>query len=214
MRTCLCTIVQSVSIDLFGVFLPVFTGDKMLASLYGGVLTGIGLGLIHSHNSTIGGSDLLAKFIYSKTSRLSLGNINITMNIIVILTYTVICYPLNSINDIMEAILYAIVIQVATFFVLDAYLTGMDKSNVAFIITKKPEEVSDEIMRTMNRGLTAIDSVGTYSKEHRTTLLCAVRSRDVITLKKILQIADPDCFMILTNTKEILGHNFKNLAKR
>lgn len=180
-----------------------YSENPLLAALYGGVLSGLGLGLVFSRGATTGGSDILSKLIHMKSDRWSIGRINLTVNALVILASSLIYQSI-------EAALYALVIQYVSSSVIDGILIGMDNSSAAFIITNNPQAVSDAILTSLNRGVTGLTGTGMYSKEARATLLCAVRGHEVTALKKLVIQADPDAFVILTNAREVLGRGFKS----
>ncbi len=204
-RTAFATVVSSLLIDALEGVLKPFTDDALLSSLYGGVMMGIGLGLIFGRGATSGGSDIIAKYFQKKTGR-SIGNVNLIINIAVILAATVIYRK-------PEAALYAIIIQFCSSTIVDSILSGMDNAVAAFIITADPERVSGDILETMRRGVTAIEAQGMYSGSKKSTLLCAVRSHEVMTLKKVVASADAEAFMIMTNAKEVMGTGFKQYGQ-
>ncbi len=208
-RTLVATVAISLLLDglrpLVETYRLTYTQNPMLAALYGGVLSGLGLGLVFSRGATSGGSDILSKLINSRLEHLSIGRINLVINGVVILISAVAYRS-------VESALYALIIQYVSSSVIDGILIGLDNASAAFIITRQAKEVADAILTHMHRGVTALSGTGMYSQEPRVTLLCAVRSHEVTFLKKTILAADPDAFVILTNAREVLGKGFKSFG--
>ena len=203
LRTLTATFAVSVALDLGAPFLPAYEGNELLAALYGGVLMGIGLGLVFSRSGTMGGSDILARLINVKWSHISLGNINLVINMTVILAASLIYQS-------TDAALFAIIVQYISAAALDTILSGLDNANSALIVTEKPADLSSALMQRLRRGVTNLPGTGMYTGKERHTLLCVVRSHEITELKRILREQDPDAFVIISPTREVLGHGFKS----
>ncbi|MDR3208114.1 MAG: YitT family protein [Oscillospiraceae bacterium] len=207
--TLLATVSVSLMLDAFRPLVAqwrlVYDANPLLAALYGGVVSGLGLGLVFSRGATSGGSDILSKLLHNKFEHLSIGRINLVLNAVVIVISAV---AYNSI----EAALYALIIQYVSASVIDGILVGMDNASAAFIVTRQSAAVSEAILQNMRRGVTALSGTGMFSREPRATLLCAVRSHEVTVLKKTVMAADPEAFVILTNAREVLGKGFKSFG--
>jgi uncharacterized membrane-anchored protein YitT (DUF2179 family) len=206
LRTMFAVVVSSLAVDLLPPVLPEFIVEEtLLASLYGGFLMGLGLGLVFARGATSGGSDIVSKLIHRKKSHMSVGRLNLVINFVIIAASAVVFRN-------AEAVLYALIVQFVSSATLDAFLNGMESATAAFIITGKPKEVSEAVMRQMKRGTTAVPATGMFSGESKTILICAVRRHEMTALKKHIVEADPTSFMILTNANEVLGRGFKSLS--
>lgn len=205
--TLIATVVSSVLLDVLdGVsFLPRYGGEEIMGALYGGLLMGAGLGTIFSRGATAGGSDILSKLIGARTD-FSLGRINLVLNAVVII-FAAIIYKS------MEAALYAMVIQYVSSVTIDGILTGMDNSSTALIITHDPDGISAEVLSKMKRGVTMLSGKGMYTHSPRATLLCVVRSHEVTSLKKLVMKQDPEAFVVMLSTREVLGKGFKSYGQ-
>ena len=104
----------------------------------------------------------------------------------------------------------AVILSYISSSVVNSILIGTDLSNGAFIITEKPQEMSEAIIAQLHRGVTAVQATGMYTHKDKTMLLCAVRRHEAIALKRIIAETDPDSFMLLSNVQEVLGQGFKN----
>lgn len=200
-RTLLATVIMSVMIDAVA-FLPPFTGDKLLASIYGGVLSGVGLSLFLCIGVTTGGSDLLARILQRRFPFLSVGSIIMGIDVVVV-AVTAIVY-----RDINTA-LYSVVVIFLTSLVLDKILAGLDFAKLGVIVSDNGAELSREICKELERGVTFLEGKGAYSDKSKNVLLCVVKPVDVFYLKRIIHTKDPKAFVIFVSASEVYGEGFK-----
>ncbi len=207
-RTIFATIMSSVLIDFFSAHLSALTptDNPLLICLYGGVLSGAGLGIVFAQGATTGGSDILAKFVHRKLEHVSIGRINLIINAVVIVISA-------AIFQRAEAALYAMVVLFVSSSVIDAILSGQDHASAAMIVTNHPEEVTKGIFTTMRRGCTGFPTKGMYTHAEQQTLLVAVRNHELAQLKRAVVSADPEAFVILLNAREVLGRGFKSYGQ-
>ena len=199
-KTIISTVAMSAAIDLLA-FLPSITDDRLLSSIYGGVLSGLGFSMIFWGGATSGGSDLLAKII-TKYNKMSMGKMILIIDGIVI-TFSAIVY-----NDINSA-LYSIISLYISTHLIDVILTGFDFARATYIITSKPHEMSQMIMNELKRGVTLVKSTGMYTKNDRDMLLVVVKPKETPRLKEIIKAVDEDSFAIMTQATEVFGMGFK-----
>ncbi|MGN0342305.1 MAG: YitT family protein [Roseburia sp.] len=175
-------------------------GDYMLASIYGGVLTGTGLALVfYAHGST-GGTDLLAAILQCKFRRWSVAQILQLLDGVIILA-GIFWFG-------WRAGLYAVIAVVITSELTDTILEGTRYARAVFVITNKSREVSQAIMNGIHRGVTGIDAVGMYSGESHRMLYCVVSKKQIVDLKQVIAACDPEAFVIVTDAREVLGEGF------
>lgn len=197
--------------SIFGTFvlsiwlyaLPVFpftSWDLLLASVFGGALMGIGIGLVFMGEGTTGGTDMVAALVQSRVKHYSVAQIMQVIDGAVVLL-GVFVFGLNS-------ALYAIIAIFITTKVTDSLLEGMKFAKIAFIITNYYEEVSQAIMESMDRGLTGISARGMYSNEEKTMLFCVVSKKQIVKLKELVSEVDPKAFVIVSDAREVLGEGF------
>ncbi|MDR1158141.1 MAG: YitT family protein [Oscillospiraceae bacterium] len=205
-RTLAATVLSSLLLDalapLAARWALTYSDNPLLAALYGGVLSGAGLGLVFSRGATTGGSDILARLLRLKWERVGLGRLNLIVNAVVVLISALVYRSL-------ESALYALVVQYVTSVVMDSVLMGQDNAAAAFIITRDPARVSDALLHTLGRGVTSLSGTGMYSREARAALLCAVRGHEITQLKRLVAEADADAFLIVMSAREVLGRGFK-----
>lgn len=175
-------------------------GDFTLASIFGGVLTGIGLGLIFWANATTGGTDMVSALIQIKMRHYSIAQILQVMDGIVVLVGL---YVFG-----LQPTLYAVVAIFIVSKVTDTMLEGMKFSKAAYIITERYEEVAQAIMTELDRGVTGLEARGMYSGERKCMLYCVVSKKEIVMLKELIAKIDKNAFVIVGDVREVLGEGF------
>lgn len=175
-------------------------GDAMLAAIFGGVITGIGIGFVLLAKATTGGTDMVAALIQKYARQYSVVQILQVIDGMVVLAGL---YVFG-----LKPALYAVVAIFITSKVSDALLEGLKYSKAAFIITDHYQEVSRAIMEQLDRGLTGLEATGMYSGNHKTVLYCVVSRKEMVELKDLVVEIDPHAFVIVTDAREVLGEGF------
>lgn len=203
-KTIIATVLISVMVDFLYVFLPVYRGNTILVSLYGGVLAGFGLAVIFLRGGTTGGTDIIARLIHLKFPHFSMGRIILVLDFLVISLAAVAFQSL-------ESALYAMIAIFTASKIIDNILYGADKGKVLMIISEKPQELAQEIMLNLARGVTIIDGVGAYSSKRKEIIFCAVRRNETARLHKIIRDVDKLAFTVALEAGEIIGEGFKKI---
>lgn len=183
-------------------FLPAYTEDMMVASIFGGGLTGIGLGIIFIRGIVTGGTDLLGKIVKLKFPHISLGTLLMIIDFVVIFIAGV--YYKD-----MKYALYPIVTIFISTIVINKMIDGLDIARVAFIVSKVPEEISQAVIEKLDRTTTILKGRGGYNKEEMEVIMCTVKIQQLPKLKKIVSEIDPKAFMVVNTASEVLGEGFK-----
>lgn len=203
-KTVIATALQSLLIDLAAFFLPHYSGDRLLAALFGGVLSGLGLALVFMRGATTGGVDIIAKLINLRYSHISIGRLIMILDAIVVAAAAVVYRNI-------ESALYAVVMIYVQSKAIDAVLFGMDKGRVLLINSRKHEQIAQQIMDKMHRGVTVISAKGAYSNQNQPILLCAVRPYESAALRAIVREIDKTAFMVSLDAGEVVGEGFKEM---
>ncbi|NBH71285.1 YitT family protein [Clostridiaceae bacterium] len=182
-------------------FVPQYVGDKLISSVFGGILVGVGMALIFMRDSTTGGGDILAKLLQKRFPYMHTGYALMVVDMVVIGASVLVFGKL-------EAALYGLISMVATTQTIDALLYGMNKGAMVLIHSEKNREIADEIMERLNRGTTFFKSVGGYSKKEGETLLCVIDRKQFYLVKEIAYAHDPRAFVVVSETKETYGEGF------
>ncbi len=201
-KTAVATVFISVSLDIFEVFLPTPKIDLILASVFGGILMGLGISLIMLRGSTTGGVDIIAKFINRKFSHISMGRIMLTIDAFVV-GISALVYK-NT-----QSALYSVVSLYAASKIMDLLLYGADKGKVIYIISHKTQDIVSEIMTVVNRGVSIIDITGGFSGGKRQMIMCTVRINEVALVLKNARKHDNNAFIVVAEAGEIIGNGFK-----
>ena len=175
-------------------------GDYMLSAVFGGVITGIGIGFVLLAKATTGGTDMVSALIQKYVRHYSVVQILQVIDGMVVLAGL---YVFG-----LKPALYAIVAIFITSKVSDALMEGMKYSKAAFIITDYYKEIADAIMTQLDRGLTGLDATGMYSGDKKTVLYCVVSKKEIVGLKDIVAKIDPKAFVIVTDAREVFGEGF------
>jgi uncharacterized membrane-anchored protein YitT (DUF2179 family) len=195
-------LVTSVFVELLKPHLGVPTHDLLLASIYGGIVAGIGMGIILRARGTSGGTDLVARLLH-KYLPVTVGQGLLGADFVVI--------SLAGVVFDAELALYALLGLLATSTVIDLVQEGLSYAKAAFIISRFPEEITKAVFEELGRGVTALQAQGMYTKEQRTMLLCVVGKTEESRLKHLIYQIDPEAFVFITNAHEVIGEGFKRI---
>ena len=195
--------ISSVFVDLFAALIPFQSMDPMLATIFGGLLIGLSLGVVLLQGATTGGTDLLARLLKLKISWLPMGKLLMAVDLVVIAAVALTFQNFSS-------ALYGVVSLYIASVSMDMVLYGMDQAKVAYIISSYPKEVSQAILGELDRGVTVLHGMGAWSGEEKKVLLCAFKQRQIVPLKRIIRSIDPEAFLIVCNAHEVLGDGFRS----
>ncbi|SHE66028.1 YitT family protein [Desulforamulus putei] len=198
------TVALSVFVDLLEPYLPLLTKDLLLASLYGGVLTGIGLGLVFRFNGTTGGTELLAAILRSYMG-INIGQLLFIIDGLVVLWAGIVFRS-------AELAMYALITIFLTAWIIDLVIEGFSSAKAFLIITKKADAIAQGIIKELDRGATAWKAKGMYTGKEREVLISVVGRSEVSRLKALVKKEDPAAFIILADVHEVLGEGFKELG--
>ncbi len=204
LRTFLAVGIYAVLIDLLALYLPRdLTSDSVLNALFGGVLMGGGMGLVFRAKGTTGGTDILARLL-GKWRGIPLSESFLITDTAVVLG--------SGIAFSWTLALYAVVALYTSGKTAELTSEGTGIVRAATIITDKPQEVGEKIMRELARGVTAWQGMGLYSGKERKILFCAISRSEVNPLKAIIYEVDPSAFVVIGQAHEALGEGFKPLS--
>lgn len=200
-KTVLATFLMSLFMDVFALFVPVYTGDKLLSALFGGILGGAGLGLVFLRGATTGGTDILSKLLRLRFPSFSMGRMVLLLDLAVI---AVSFFVYKS----LENVLYSLVVIYISAQCIDLVLSGFSHDKLLFMITEKGADAVREITSALDCGVSVLAVRGGYSEHARQMLFCAVRAGDANRVAKAVQELDGNAFIVITETAEIRGEGF------
>lgn len=202
-RTLWVTVLLSAALDLVAMFIPAYTGDKILASLFCGLLQGSGLGLIMITGATSGGTDIVARLVHKFFPHITIGRV-------VMLADAVIIAAGMLVFGSIETGLYAIIVIFVSTKVIDSMIYGTGNGKMLMVVTDKADEVSKAIISSSRRGVSIIPAIGAYTGESKNVLLCVARKHEISGIIKTIKSIDDKTFIIVSEANEILGEGFNH----
>ncbi|UNC93745.1 YitT family protein [Candidatus Contubernalis alkalaceticus] len=181
-------------------FLPVLTTDLLLASIYGGILLGIGLGIVFRVGGSTGGTALAAQLL-NYSIGLSTGQSLLGIDFVII--------ALAGLVFSAELAMYALISLFVTSKVIDLVQEGLGFAKACYIISESGPEIGQAIQTELDRGYTILKGQGGFTGQEKEILLCVVSQAEVTSLKKIVWHIDPGSFVIVSNVHEVLGEGFQ-----
>ncbi len=180
-----------------------FVDDILLATVFGGALYGIGVGIVIRFGGCVDGTESVAIVISKKTS-LSVGQIVLFFNLII--------FMIAGFIFGVDRSLYSLLTYFITSKVVDFVSTGLEQAKAAMIITDKSNELSREIYRKLGRTTTTIKGKGLISGE-KDVLYCVLTRIEVYELKHIVEDMDESAFVSISDVSEIIGNHIKSTNK-
>lgn len=189
---------------------------KLLEAIVGGAGAGVSLGLMLRSNTSMGGTDIVGKIIYKYNSTADPQWWIFACDCIIVLLsgiFGILQIEANkatmNLNDkliaVLSPIIYSFISLIATSKMADIIQSGFQTSIVFHIISSKQNEIADELVEKVKRGVTIIHGTGHYTKTEKNILLCVVRKRQINIVKSTILKLDPSAFMYLTKANEVNG---------
>lgn len=200
-RTARSMIFCTVFLDVIFPQFPVYTGSPFMAALFSGLCIGAGLSLFYMRGSSSGGTDFLIMSVKALRPHVSIGTVTIAIDFIVIM----LGWP---VYGSVDSVLYGLVAVFATSVIVDRIMNGLGTGTLAIIITTDGQLVADRIGKVLERGSTAIRARGTYTNDRKEVLMCACSRSQGYILRRTVHEADPDAFVMMTETSEVFGEGF------
>ena len=199
-KTLYGTLMLSWMIDLFD-FLQydMIIKDPLLSSMMAGITTGVGLGIVYRVGGNTGGLDPIA-LIVRKYYGLQMGSINSAINCAILLAAVGVVG--------LEAVAVTLISVYVYTIITNKVVIGFNQRKVAFIITYRTDEVCECIINKVGRGATIIEGVGAYTRTPKNIVMVAVNLLQVNKLKEVIEEADPNVFILITDAQEVIGQGF------
>lgn len=204
LRSLRCMILFAVFTDYLLPIMPVYTGNRLLATICGGVVGGIGDALIYMQNSSTGGIDFITMAIKAKHPHLPFGNLTFAAALAVILLNGAVFHDVDS-------IIYGLMFNFIVAAVINKMMFGFSSSMLALIVTDDGKAACDEIDRVADRGSTILQGRGGYGGQPKDVVLCACSNKQLYEIEHAMQVLDPGCFIIMLQSNEVQGEGFRRL---
>lgn len=193
--------VTSAAMDIFTRLGGFSAMDPMLASLCGGALMGLGLGMVFSQGATTGGTDIIGRLLKLKFPWLPLGKLVLAPDLAALVLVAIAFGRL-------EAALYGAVAMFVSSQVTDTVLYGLDSSKVVYIISDNWQEIARTLMDRQGRGVTILQGEGGYTGDEKRVLLVAFKQREIVDIKRQVHELDEGAFLIVCDARDVLGEGF------
>lgn len=202
-RTLLSTLLLSLVTDYLVARFPVYRGDPLLASMFGGAMLGVGLALVHLGRSNTGGISLLGLIIQKMKPQYHVGTMISALNFLVVLLSGIVFRNI-------ESVLYASITVYISGMFMDNLLQNAAAKNLMIIISERTDQVH-QVFLEKRRGITILKGEGGYTSETQRVILCAVTKNDCGEIQKSVEEVDPQALVIVTEASKVSGKGFKHV---
>lgn len=218
-KTIYAIVMTSICLNIFPDLVPqefveefAVSNGKLICTILGGIIAGVGIGISISQGGSTGGTDIIA-LIWCKYRNVSPGRVILIIDVIIILSSLLIpSYTENGellpLAEKVAVAVYGLIMVTVCGYAVDVYLSGTKQSVQALIFTKKYKEMADAIAFDMNRGVTVLPAKGWFSKEDGYVLMVVTRRSDLNLLLKYVKSIDPDAFLSVANVMGVYGKGF------
>lgn len=194
--------ILSATTNILENFLPAYTENTLIASIFGGVTIGIGMGIIFLRGSTTGGTDILGRVLLRYFQHIPLGKILLVIDFLIV-TFAGFYY------GTLNAALYALVSVYVTERAMDSVLYGFNETRIAYVVTERPIDVATRVMEETDRGITYLNGEGGFQRDKKLVIMCAMPSRQFAKFKKIVLEVDHAAFIMVAPASNVIGEGFK-----
>lgn len=204
LRSLFCMVMFAVYTDTILTHLPVYQGDRLLATICGGVIGGIGDALIYMQNASTGGLDFVTMAIKVKHPHLPFGNLTFAAALAVIVLNGVVFHDVDS-------VIYGLLFNYLVAAVINKVMFGFASSMLALIVTDNGKAACEEIDRVADRGSTILHGQGGFNGDPKDVVLCACSNKQLYEIEQAMKQLDPHCFIIMLQSNEVHGEGFRRL---
>lgn len=179
---------------------PAFTQDILLASVFGGIVLGIGVGMVIRYGGSLDGTEILA-ILFNKKLPFSVGEIIMFFNLFI----------LGSAGFVFswDRAMYSLIAYFVAYKTIDITITGLDESKSVWIISDNARQIGDAIMNRLGRGVTYLHGEGAYSGDDKQVIFCVINRLEEAKLKEIVTESDETAFLAVADIAEVRGGRFK-----
>lgn len=204
LRTFRTLVIMAFFMDIVLPHMAAYHGNHLLASIFAGIFTGAGLAIVFSNGTCSGGTDLIIMCMKKVRPHMSFGQISLILDAIIIISGGLVYQNL-------DAVLYGFIDTITVTFVLDKITYGFVSGKMALIITEDHSEISHAIDTKISRGATIISATGSFSKQPKDIILCALSKQQMPELRRLVSQIDPKALVIVLEYNEVYGTGFQKL---
>ena len=221
-KTVYAIILASVCLNVFQSIIPetiiqdfALSNGKLMCSIIGGSMAGLGIGMSISQGGSTGGTDIVA-LIITKFRNISPGRIILTMDVFIIASSLL--FPSFDVDgqripfdSKFSIAVYGMIIVTVCGHVVDLYLAGSKQSVQLFILSRHYEEIADMVSKDFHRGVTVLNGEGWYTKQPASVLMVITRKTDLNLLLRSIKRVDPDAFLSISSVSGVYGQVFDSI---
>lgn len=195
LSTLLGVIILSIATSIFH-DLPVLTGDPLLATVFGGIVLGVGVGIVIRYGGSLDGTEILA-ILFNKRTPFSVGETIMFFNLFI----------LGSAGFVFgwDRAMYSLMAYFIAFKTIDIVIQGLDESKSAWIISEQYEQIGEAILARLGRGVTYLNGEGAYTGDDKKVIFCVITRLEEAKLKAIIDEIDPSAFFAVAAIAEVRG---------
>ncbi|WP_315906577.1 YitT family protein [Priestia koreensis] len=179
---------------------PGVTQDTLLATVFGGIALGVGVGIVIRYGGSLDGTEILA-ILFNKKLPFSVGEIIMFMNLFILsaagFVYT------------WDRAMYSLIAYFIAYKTIDVVVQGLDESKSAWIISDAYQDIGEAIMARLGRGVTYLNGEGAYTGDDKKVVFCVITRLEEAKLKSLVEDHDPNAFLAVSNIAEVRGGRFK-----
>ena len=221
-KTIYAIVIASVGLNVFQEIIPAdicqtlaVENGKLMSSIRGGLMAGVGIGLCMSQGGSTGGTDIIA-LIVNKYRNVSPGKMILAMDVVIILSSLLVPIQdadgsIMQFNEKITTCVYGFILIVVNGTVLDMVIAGTRQSVQLFILSKKHKEIADAITNDLHRGVTVLNGMGWYTKEPTEVLMVLTRKYDLNVLLRYIKNIDPEAFLSVSTVTGVYGKGFESI---
>ena len=221
-KTIYAIVIASVGLNVFQEIIPAdicqtlaVENGKLMSSIMGGLIAGVGIGLCMSQGGSTGGTDIIA-LIVNKYRNVSPGKMILAMDVVIILSSLLVPIQdadgsIMQFNEKITTCVYGFILIVVNGTVLDMVIAGTRQSVQLFILSKKHKEIADAITNDLHRGVTVLNGMGWYTKEPTEVLMVLTRKYDLNVLLRYIKNIDPEAFLSVSTVTGVYGKGFESI---
>lgn len=205
LRSVKTMVIFALVLDYVVPLFPVYDGSPFYASICTGVFSGLGLTIIYLRGGSTGGTDFLVMAARKLLPHLSIGQLTLAVDGVVILFGAFVFRNI-------DAVILGMISTAVTTMVIDKIMYGLGAGKLILIVTSCESEVAQGIVKTTDRGCTFLHGQGSYTMDEKKVVMCACNNRQVIAIRHMVHEIDKEAFLIITDSNEVFGEGFKPFA--
>ena len=178
-------------------------GDTFMASVIGGILCGVGLGVVFTSNGSTGGTDIIAAMV-NKYHNVSFGKMLLYIDIIIISSSYLVFHD-------VQRVIYGYIIMFITTTVCDMIINGIRASVQLLIFSDKWEDIAESISHELQRGVTVLDGMGWYTKKPKKVLIVVAKRTQITQIERLIKNIDNNAFISQSAVSAVYGQGFDKI---